>query len=331
MAMRNRVLELSASTRALVALAGAALCLLWAFWPTFARMVEVWSSDPQYSHGFLVPVFALVVLWSRRELLPTGQGASSWWGLAFLLIGLGLWLAGAGIYLESIEAFALLPTLAGLCLLLGGWAALRWAWPAIAFLAFMLPLPFQVDHFLAHPLRRVATTASTYLLQTLGFPALAEGNVILIDDLKLGVVEACSGLGMLVTFFALSTAAALVLPRGPVERIVLVLSAVPIALIANIVRITATAAAHATLGSEAANGWLHDLSGWAMMPLALGLLWLELAFLDRLFVPAELSQPLPLDLTGTAPSLPYPRRQAEGPLAVEAPVSVNRAARPPAP
>jgi exosortase len=280
-------------------------------------MAERWASDPQYSHGFLVPVFALVILWARRDRLQIEQLAPSWWGLAFLLSGLLLWLGGAHIYLESVEAFSLLPTLAGLCVLVGGWAALRWAWPALAFLGFMLPLPFQVDQFLAQPLRRVATACSTYLLQLLGFPALAEGNVILIGELRLGVADACSGLGMLVTFFALATAMALVIRRSLADRVVLVVSAIPIALIANILRITATAAAHATPGSTAATGWLHDVSGWLMMPLALGLLGLELWYLDRLFVPAEASRPLPLDLTGKAAPRPYPRRQDNDALPLE--------------
>jgi exosortase len=321
----------AAAVRVFLTLAGAGLGLLWAYWPTLANMAERWASDPQYSHGFLVPVFALVILWAHRYRLQVGQLAPSWWGLAFLLSGLLLWLGGARIYLESVEAFSLLLTLAGLCLLCGGWAALRWAWPAIAFLGFMLPLPFQVDQFLAQPLRHVATACSTYLLQLFGFPALAEGNVILIGELRLGVVEACSGLGMLVTFFALATAVALVIRRRWGDRVVLVLSAIPIALIANILRITATAAAHATLGSAAANGWLHHVSGWLMMPLALGLLCLELWYLDRLFLPAEATRPLPLDLSGKTAALPYPRRQDHGPVSLEPPVTARRAAGPSAP
>ena len=321
----------SVSVRVVVALAVPALCLLWAYWTTFVTMAERWSSDPQYSHGFLVPVFALIVLWSRRDHLQIEQLAPSWWGVGFLLVGLLTWLGGAVIFLDALEAFSLLPTLAGLCVLLGGWAALRWAWPAIAFLGFMMPLPFQVDQFLAQPLRHVATVASTYLLQLFGFPALSEGNLILIGDLKIGVVEACSGLGMLVTFFALSTAVVLILRRGLADNLILVGSAVPIALIVNILRITATAAAHATLGSEAARGWVHDLSGWLMMPVALGLLWLELAYLNRLFRPPEATQPLPLDLSGKGAVLPYPRRQGDGPVSLEPPRTTRRTAGPPAP
>ncbi len=316
------------SVPTLMALAVAAGCLFWAYWPTFTRMAERWASDPQHSHGFLVPVFALVILWSRRDRLQDSALIPSWWGLSLLLVGVLLWLGGAFIFVESVEAFSLIPTLAGLCLLLGGGAALRWAWPAIVFLGFMMPLPFQVDQFLAQPLRRIATAASTYLLQLLGFPALSEGNLILIGELKLGVVQACSGLGMLVTFFALSTAVALVLRRGLADNLILVGSAVPIALIANILRVTATAAAHVTLGKEAADGWLHDLSGWLMMPLALGLLWLELAFLDHLFRPVEATRPLPLDLTGNAATLPYPRRPVDGPESLETPKTTHHPAEP---
>src|SRR5262249_8377614 len=139
----------------------------------------------------------------------------------------------------------------------------------------------QVETALAHPLRRLATVASTYCLQTLGFPALAEGNVIVIGALKLGVIDACNGLGMLVTFFALSTAAALIAARPLLDRLVIVASAIPIALVANVVRITGTAVVYETLGSDVGELLKHDLAGWLMMPLALGLLWLELKVLAK--------------------------------------------------
>lgn len=293
----------------LAALAGG---LLWAYAPTLAVMAERWSTDPQYSHGFLVPVFALGILWARRDRLPTQGPVPSWYGLAVLLGGMLLRLVGAYFYFEPLDAFSLLPTLAGLCLLIGGVPALRWCWPALAFLGFMLPLPYQAEMALAHPLRRVATVSSTYLLQLLGFPALSEGNIIVIDDLRLGVIDACSGLGMLMTFFALSTAAAMIVRRPPLDRVVLIVSAVPIALLANILRVTATAAAHVLVGSEAANALTHDLAGWLMMPLAVGLLWLELRYLDRLLPDAGEAGPLPLDLLrSTAPAAGQSRNHRE--------------------
>src|SRR5581483_4191267 len=121
----------------------------------------------------------------------------SWAALPWLLAAAALRLAGAAFYVDWFDAVSLLPCLAGLCVLLGGPAALKWAGPSVAFLVFMLPLPYTAEVALARPLQSLATATSTYALQTLGVPALAEGNVIVIGQYRLGVVEACSGLGML--------------------------------------------------------------------------------------------------------------------------------------
>ncbi len=294
--------------------------MLWAYWPTLRTMVDRWSSNPQYSHGFLVPVFAGVVLWHRRQLVPA-TAMPSWWGAPVLFAGVIIRLGGAYGGVEAVDAFSLLPTLAGLCLLVGGGKALSWAWPAIAFLWFMLPLPFVADTALAQPLQRLATISSTYLLQTMGFPALAEGNIIYLDDVKLGVTAACGGLGMMMTFFALSTAMAIVIERRLADKLVIVFSAVPIAVIANVIRITATGVVHWSHGQEAGN-LLHDWAGWLMMPMALGMLWLELRYLDGLLVAAEPHRPLPINLMGLSGA--KPGREKREPLLCELPEPSNR-------
>jgi exosortase len=281
------------------------VALLWSFWTTLSTMAERWSRDPQYSHGFLVPVFALAALWFRRDWLSKATWEPSLLGLPILLTGVVLRLVAIRRDIEPLDAFALLPTLFGLVLFVGGTSVLRWSWPALAFLGFMLPLPFFIEVAMAHPLRRLATALSTYALQTLGYPAIAEGNIILIDQVKLGVVEACSGLGMLTTFFALSTALALVSKAPLLDRILLVVSAVPIALIANVVRITATGMAYHGTGSASAQAIMHDLSGWLMMPFALLLLWGELRFLSKLLVQRQETPSAPLIVHGL--SLPDPR------------------------
>src|SRR5207249_8788428 len=129
--------------------------------------------------------------------------------------------------------------LAGLCLLLGGWPLLRWAWPSIAFLAFMIPLPYRVEMAFCERLQALSSAASTFCLQTLGFAAFHEGSDILLNDSHMVVERACSGLSMLLTFFALSTAVALLLNRHAWAKAVVVISAIPIALAANVTRITA--------------------------------------------------------------------------------------------
>jgi exosortase len=256
----------------------------WAYGATFVELARRWSGDPQYSHGYLVPLFAAWLLWERRGLLSGRKNEPAWWGFPLLLAGAVLRLVGGGFYLTWVSEVSLLLVLAGIVTIVGGKSALRWAWPGIAFLAFMIPLPGRLNTTLGGPLQRVGTTASTYLLQLLGFPAVAEGNVILLNEVELGIVEACSGLRMLVIFFALATAFALLLRRPLVIRLLLVLSAAPIAVIANVVRITATGVLHETVGSEVANLVFHDLAGWLMMLFALGLLGLELLVLQRLIV-----------------------------------------------
>jgi exosortase len=301
-------------TPALLAVLGGSL--LWAYWPTLGRMAHAWSTDPRYSHGYLVPLFAGYLLWIRRDRLATVPARPSWGGLALVAAGGVLHWVGAYVYVDWIDAVSLLPCLAGFCVLLRGWGSLRWAAPAIAFLAFMVPLPYRLEIALSLPLQRLATFASTYALQTLGLPALAEGNIIILNDVEIGVVEACNGLGMLLIFFAIATGLTLVIRRPPLDRFLIVLSAVPVALIANVARITVTGVMHETVGSRAANVVFHDLAGWLMMPLALGLLWGEIWLLSRLLAAPDPGSRLPLDpqwgRPGGAPPRPTPR-DAPGP------------------
>jgi exosortase len=259
-----------------------AVVLLWSYWPTLRAVTERWAHDPQYTHAFFVPFFAGLVLWSRRGRWADDAPRPSWWGIPILALACLLHLMGGYWYFEWLNALSLLPAVAGLVVLFAGPPGWRWAWPAIFFLAFALPIPYQLEVSLAHPLQRIATVCSTYCLQTLGVPALAEGNIILIGDRQLGVAEACSGLGMLVTFFALTTAVALMIRRPLADRAVIVLSAVPIGVLANVFRITATGLLLPVAGHEVANTIYHDLAGWLMMPFAIGLLWLEFCLVDHL-------------------------------------------------
>jgi exosortase len=285
---------------AALALLGGAL--VWAYWPVLCGMAQRWLDDPQYSHGYLVPAFAGVLLWLRRDKAPALGPRLSWWGIPVLAAGVALLLAGVHYYVTWLEGISLLPCLAGVALLLGGRPALRWAWPAVAFCAFMVPMPYRVQTALAGPLQGVATGVSTFFLQTLGLPALAEGNVIVLNDVRIGVVEACSGLTMLTTFLALATAVALVIKRPWTDRLVIVVSAVPIAVVANAIRITATGVLYDAVSSEAAHAVFHDWAGLLMMVVALALLGLVYKVLGWLLVKAEDARPLGVPLPGGKPA-----------------------------
>jgi exosortase len=288
---------------AVLAIGVLAMALIASHWATLAKMAERWSSDPQYSHGFIVPVFALVVLRSRRAMLTHVRWQPAWSGAALMGIGFAMRYVAIPSDIEPLDALSMLPTLFGMTLLVGGWSVLGWCWPALAFLAFMLPLPFSAEMALSHPLRRIATEVSTYALQTLGCPAWAEGNIIYVEEIPLGVEQACSGLGMLMTFFALATAMAMSVNVRLTDRLILVVSAIPIAIAANVIRITATGYAYHVSGRDSAIAQMiyHDLAGWLMMPMALAMLWLELKLLAHLFIEAPESAPLKLLLSPPSP------------------------------
>jgi exosortase len=283
-------------------------CLAWTFWPTFVELAQVWQHNPQYTHGYLVPLFALGLLWLRRDQLDLSACAPNWLlGVPLLALGIGLRLWGAYFFYIWLDPLSILPTVAGLVCLLGGWPALRWSWPAVLFLGFMVPLPYRLATALSGPLQELATVVSTFLMQTIGLPALSEGNVIHLNEESIGVVEACSGLSMLMVFFALSTLVAVVSARRPLlERLVLVASAVPIALVSNILRITATGILHETSNSETAKAFFHDVAGWLMMPIGLGFLWVELKIMARLFL-VKAEQP---NRPGRPSAPPAPIRRA---------------------
>jgi exosortase len=278
----------------------------WAYWATFADIADRWATDPQYSHGFLVPAFSAYLLWSRRDRLAGSDIRPRWWGLGLVALGGALRLTGYVFYQPWLDSGSLLVVLAGLVAAAGGRNLLTWAAPALLFLAFMIPLPHRAQTLLGGRLQSVATSASTYALQTLGVPAVAEGNVILLTDTRLGVVEACSGLTMLVTFFALAVGLAIVAPRGWVVKAVLILSAAPIAVLANVTRITVTGVLFEANQSDLARVVFHDLAGWLMMPLGLTMLLAELYVMDRAVVPvgpsaaqdAETMRPAPAGAAG---------------------------------
>jgi len=328
------------STRIVQALTvGLGIVLVWSFWPTLVGVVERWTIDPKYSHGYIVPLFALWLLGSRclrvnkpavkdtcagsprgltaslvdgalaiaRELsfvdrnapkAATTPSAGSWWGLAMVFSSVALHMAGEYFYIGWLSGVALLPGLAGLCLCLGGWRLLLLAGPSIAFLAFMLPLPFSIEVALANPLQRLATVASTYLLQTIGFSASADGNTIVLNHPPpLNVAEACSGLGMMMTFSAMATAVAIVLKRPVLDKLVVVVSALPIAVASNVFRITVTGILYETVGTQVGSFIYHDLMGLViMMPVALFLIWLELKILSHLLVEPEPKAPIAFGL-----------------------------------
>lgn len=279
------------------------VAIVWGWWPSLVTMVERWNADPQYSHGFLVPILAFAIVYVRWQENRPGDCRPQTFGLVIVATGAVLATFGALIYFDWLQTASLLLVLHGITMLVGG----RWlaaiTWPGTAFLLFMIPMPYAVEVSLAQPLQSFAASASTTCLQLLGYTALQRGNTIALRDMAmgtealLGVEEACSGLRMLVVFFAIATSIALLLQRSWLHRWLIVLSAAPIALICNIVRITATGAMHQSVSPEFADQVFHDYAGWLMMPSAVLLMFCLLKWLDWV-IDDQGSQP------GTGQSVP---------------------------
>jgi len=140
---------------------------------------------------------------------------------------------------------------------IGGWPAVRWTLPSILFLHFMIPFPGFIEGNLLRPLQRIATLCSTNALQTLGFFAQADGNVIVLSEVEMGIVEACSGLRMLSVFVALTVGACIVLERPFWQKIVIACASIPIAVLCNVARITITGILHELASHESAQEF-HD-------------------------------------------------------------------------
>ena len=269
-------------------------CLMVAVVLAYENMIRFtasyWAKD-MYSHGYIVPLFAAYLFWIRRKALVNVAPLERWIGVGVVAGSLLFRVYAAYFDYNNFERISFIGALLGVCLLVGGKSMLRWAGPAVLFLFFMFPLPSLLEATLLMKLQTYASIMSTYLLQTLGVSAGRVGNTITIDTLKeaLQVAEACSGLRMLTIFGAMSVALVMIIERPWWDKLVILLSAIPIALISNVIRIVSTALLYLAFGQETAwlNKIIHDWAGFAMMPIGLGLLWIELAILSRLTIPVE--------------------------------------------
>lgn len=273
----------------LVLLVGSVLATVAVYWDVCTWLVSSWLGNSDYSHGFFIPAVSMYLLWAeyrRNGLATTGGGRAglTQWTLAAALVIAGISLRVFGIYsrILFIEGLSLLPHLMGILVLLFGVRALWWALPGVFYLLFMLPLPGAVAGGLSGVLQTVATQVSTFFIQMLGIPAVATGNVIVLSNGEVGVAEACSGIRMLYSFFALTVGACLLIDRPLIEKLIIGLSAIPIAVAANCIRITVTAVAYEYISAEFAKQFFHDIAGWLMMPIGFLLLMGVLALLENI-------------------------------------------------
>ncbi|MBE6428119.1 MAG: exosortase/archaeosortase family protein [Planctomycetaceae bacterium] len=272
---------------------GFLLLLIYAYWNMFESAMAEWSTNELYSHGYLIPILAIIILYMRRQPLRESTTRER-------LAGMGIILAASfiRIFMSSFETgdmYTFVIAFTGLIILVGGTSMLRWAGPVAFLLLFMFPLPHTATQQLLVPMQHFATHASTVVLKILGFAAFQDGNSISLGASKIDIVEQCSGLKMTTIFLALSISLVLINEREWWENLIILLMAIPIALITNITRIVTTGMAIFMFPeSETLKKLVHDGAGLLMVPLAIALLVLLQWIISHIFV--EGNDPTPLDM-----------------------------------
>jgi exosortase len=322
--------------------------LIVAYFDMLSLVREAWR-EGLYSHGWIIPLLAIWLLWMRWQplgalpardrqigiglvaagavlgllawylssdiltmlaFLPATFGVllfiggpiapapayERWLGVALVTVGLVARFYAAWTGRQPVDQISFIPCIFGIFLMVGGFQAIRWSWPALAFLVFMLPLPNAWERSVLGTLQQIASIASTFVLQTIGMAAFRQGNLISIPGSDLNIAEACSGLRMGTIFGAMAVFMVFLIERPWWDKFVILLSAIPIALLVNIIRITVIGLLYWIVGPDGhiAQKLGHDWAGLFMMPLALGFLWLELQILERLTIPVDTVQVRPV-------------------------------------
>ncbi|MFZ1134606.1 MAG: exosortase A [Candidatus Korobacteraceae bacterium] len=248
----------------------AAMLLLYG--PVLWRLMQQWYSDPDYSHGFLVPFLSAYLIWQRRDKLAEIVRKPSNWGMLVVLGSLGLLFLGslgAELFLARIS---IIGTICGLIIYFAGWALLRAISFPLAFLLFAIPLPALIYNEIVFPLQGIASRFATGFLEMLNlFPIMREGNVLIMPGMRLEVVEACSGIRSLMSLLALAAGYGYLAEKSVPVRWFLFLAMVPLAIVSNGTRVMITALMTNYIGPKAAEGFMHEFSGWVIFVVATAL------------------------------------------------------------
>ncbi len=276
------------STPLLVALGVLAVLYGWLFEINARQLVHTWYTDPDWSHGFLVPLIALYLAYLHKDTLLNLRPKGSTIGLVLLLYGVASQVLFRIAGQPQASNLTILVVLFGLTLWILGWEYLKILWLPICYLLFMINPPEVLYVKITTPLQLLAASAGVHFLPLFGIHAVQSATQVNIQQgthwLSLDVAEACSGIRMLTAFFALSVALAYSTPRPVWEKLVLAFCALPIAIFCNAMRVTITGVLYVTAGKAWAEGSTHETVGLLMLIPAFGLQLLAGWILDHLFV-----------------------------------------------
>ncbi|MBN1507007.1 MAG: exosortase [Sedimentisphaerales bacterium] len=259
---------------------------LWSYWASVMDLFKEWRRSDEYSAGLLVPFLAAYVLWLRRDkLVSVPVKPVIVWGVAVFMLALAMRLFGLWFMYGSAERLSLMISVTALVIVMFGWSALRKVATVLLFLCLMLPWPHRIQAKISLPLQSWATDSAVFCLELVGYDVARDGNVIGIGTTNVAVAEACNGLRMVTAFLVISALVVLLVNRPWWEKLVILASSLPIALLCNTLRLAITAVVFTKLEGPTVEELFHDFGGYAMMPVALALVVGEFWLLGRLVTP----------------------------------------------
>lgn len=245
----------------------------WIYAPIMTRLVGQWWSDPNFSHGFFVPVFSFYVLWQNRQRLKEITPTPSLWGLPVIVFSLTVLILGVfGVEL-FLSRISLLLLAAGMVIFFLGWQMLRAVLFPLLILVLMVPVPAIIFNRITFPLQILASELSAWLLPVFGVPVFREGNIINLPAMPLEVADACSGIHSLLSLTTLAIMYGYLLEKKVSIRVVLALASIPIAVAANALRIVGTGLLVQFWDADKAQGFFHEFSGWLIFVCSLLILF----------------------------------------------------------
>jgi exosortase len=249
------------------------LLTAWLYAPLALRLASQWWQDPNYTYGFFVPVFSLFLLWERRAKLAALRIKPAWSGLVILLCALVALILGTIKSEFFLYRVSVLLFIAGVVVFLAGWNHLAAISFPLAFLALMIPSSTLLEQ-ITFPLQIIASKTASFLLTLAGVPVVREGNIIFLPTARLEVAEPCSGIRSLFSLLTLTIVYGYLAEMKIGIRVLLALMAVPIAVLANALRIAFTGVMVEYWGVERAEGTMHLLSGWLVFVASLAVIFL---------------------------------------------------------
>lgn len=242
------------------------------YYPVITKMVADWGIDDNYSHGYLIPAIVGYMIWSIRKDLKDIQPAPINLGLVLLICGLCQLLVARVGSEYFLQRTSMILVLFGLSLFLMGKKFTKKASFPMAYLFFMIPFPAIIWDKIAFPMKLFASYLAVKVIGFIGIPIFREGNILHLANTTLEVADACSGLRSLTSLLALSAALVFFTEHSKFKKWLLFLSAVPIAILTNIIRLTVTSGLASKYGEKVAQGFLHEFSGWLIFLLGLAML-----------------------------------------------------------